>query len=61
MKKLLLVVAAGIAFGYFGACLVDHAWKYYKGEEKDEGGDDDDNDTVSRNKKKILFYSQKNF
>ena len=51
MKKLLLVVAAGIAIGYFGSCLVSHAWKYYKGEEKDEGGDDDGSDTVSRNEK----------
>ena len=52
MKKLLLVVAslaAGFAFGYYGACLVSNAWKYYKGEEdKDEEGDDDGSDTVSR-------------
>ena len=43
----------GFAFGYFGACLASHAWKYYKGEEKEEDDDDgyDTEDTVSSTEK----------
>ena len=48
MKKLLLVVAAGLAFGYFGACVVNHAWKYYYGEQQDNDDGYDTDDAVSR-------------
>ena len=48
MKKLLLVVVVGFAFGYFGACLVNHAWKYYYGEEQDKDDGYDTDDAVSR-------------
>ena len=56
MKKLLLLAAAGFAFGYFGAYLLSHAWrKYHQGEEEDN---DDGYDTLS-NKEEI--YSHRKF
>ena len=55
MKKLLLVaatLAAGFAFGYYGACVISNAWENYKGkEDKDKKGNNGGSNTVSRNEK----------